>query len=485
MSLFYTVLSALLIPLTFSMGCACGSADDDDSDTAGDDDSASDDDANDDDVDDDTIDDDTIDDDANDDDANDDDTGDDDIDPRFKAGFAEVDITPVEPVKMAGYGTFFLSEDNCRWSTGVHDPLYARAVAFDDPTGGGPVLLVVLDLVGLVKNDVDIIAEDIAEATGLSPDNVIVASTHTHHGPDTIGIWGVLIPPISGRQAAVIESILTGAVEAGAAAWDARVPASFAFAAGEEAALHKNIIDDPDKTIDDTMTALFAYDEGGAMLGSVMNWAAHPTVMGEENTLVSADFPGVYSREMAEDFGGVHVFVNGLLGAMIQPDPRWVDADEWDEVETVGATLADDVGALLAVAEPIENPSIDFLANVTLESTLVNPVFALAGKLGLIARDIPPLGGTAYARISAFNVGPVVFGTLPGEYVPNYSGPLRTGMGGEAQMLIGLGQDWLGYILTPDQFATAPYAYETVLCPNPNIGDLTAAIYEQIQANRR
>src|SRR5436190_7619145 len=48
--------------------------------------------------------------------------------PRLRAGFGEVDITPQlgdKPVYMAGFG-------HGRQATGVHDRLYARAVVLTD-----------------------------------------------------------------------------------------------------------------------------------------------------------------------------------------------------------------------------------------------------------------------------------------------------------------------------------------------------------------
>jgi len=446
-----------------------------------------------DDDDDDNDDDDTIDDDTGDDDTADDDTGDDDVTPDddddtvsevFRAGFAQVDITPSVSVKLAGYDMFFLAERFCRWSTAVHDPLYAHAVAFDDPDGAAPVVFIVADLIGLFVNDIEIVQQGVAAATGLAPENVLVAATHTHHGPDTIGIWGVIIPPISGRQEKVIDAMLAGMIEAGVQAWVAREEATLAYAVGLEADLHKNTIDDPNRTIDDTMTVLAAYDADGNMLGTLTNWGAHPTVMGQDSTVISSDFAGVLYRLLGEELGGVHLFVNALVGAMIQPEPNWVDPDEWDEVEAVGRGLADDVHALLAEATPIDEPTIDFFASRACGVTLINPIFTLAGSLGLIARDLPALGETAWLNISSFNVGPVVFGTLPGELVPDYSTPLREAMDGEAQMLIGLGQDWVGYVLTPDQFASLPYWYESILCPNPQTGERIVATYEEIRETR-
>ena len=404
---------------------------------------------------------------------------------KIRVGFARVDVTPEVPVKLAGYGTFFFSEDNCRWSTGVHDPLFASAVAFDDPDGAAPVILIVLDLVGLMAGDIASIQQGIADALGIGERSVVVASTHTHHSPDTIGLWGIIIPPVSGRQEDVVQRILSGAVQAGIYAWNSRVPATLEWAVGEEADLHENIIfDDPARTIDDTMTLLAAYDEEQRLLGTLMNWACHPTVMGQKSTLISSDFAGAYYRLMGEEMEGTHIYVNGLLGAMIQPVPRWLNPDAWDEVDRVGRGLADDAQSLLAVAGRIDDPAIRFLEIREVPVRQENPLFILAESLGLIDREVPPLGEYAYIPMTTFAIGPVTFGTLPGEFVPDYSAILRNIMGGDAQVLIGLGMDWFGYALTPRQARDAAYLYERSLCPGPNTGEALVAVYREFYEQR-
>jgi len=397
------------------------------------------------------------------------------------AGFAAVDITPAAPVKMAGYGVYFLSESNCRWSTGVHDPLYARAAAFQN-TGRdrAAAVLIVLDLVGAMAEDVRTIQRGVAHPAGIAEDAVVVSCTHTHHGPDTIGLYGTVLPPMSGRDDEVVAGLLSGAIEAGRQAWENRAPCRLSYAVGQESRLHENrVYGDPDRTIDSAVTLLAAHDEEGRLAGTLMNWACHPTVMGAENTLLSADFPGAYYRIMAERLGGIHLFVNGAIGASIEPVERFLEPDRWDKVNEAGAILSDDAVALLDRAAFVTDPSLTFPDHRAVGITLENPVFSLAGLLGLIDRRIPPLGEKGTTWITSFALGPVRFGTLPGEYVPDYGLRLRELLGGEAQVVVGLGEDWIGYALTPEQYVKLDYLYERLLCPGPDAGRAVMAAYEE------
>ncbi len=167
----------------------------------------------------------------------------------LRAGFARVDVTPAVPVKLAGYGSALFSESACRWSTGVHDPLFAQAMAVEDRQGSA-VILIVLDNVGTITNEIVEIQDGIARELGIEAKHVLVSSTHTHHGPDTIGLWGVILPPESGRQEDVIDGIVRGAIRAGVDAWNGKVPARLEYGTGEESRVHFNkVFEDPDRVI--------------------------------------------------------------------------------------------------------------------------------------------------------------------------------------------------------------------------------------------
>src|SRR5438046_431847 len=81
---------------------------------------------------------------------------------------------------MAGFG-------NNRVATGVHDDLYGdcRALA----AGNDNLVMCASDLIGLFYDDVLKVREKVKSAApGVTA--VIVASTHDHEGPDTMGLWG-------------------------------------------------------------------------------------------------------------------------------------------------------------------------------------------------------------------------------------------------------------------------------------------------------
>ena len=449
--LFLVVMPAVLLLV------ACGQGDDDDDDSGDDDDAVDDDD-----------------------DDNDDDTA----PPLLKVGFSKVDITPEESVKMAGYGSFFLLEAACRWSKGVHDPLFAHAVAFEDADGDAAILIV-LDNVGTITTEIVKIQEAIAAQTGLPTKSILVAATHNHHGPDTIGLWGLLIPPRSGRDEDYIAEMVERSIQAGLTAWNSRVPATLKYAVGQDSRYHFNYVTrDPNALLDSTMTVLAAYDQAGSLIGSIMNWAAHPTVMRMTNREISADYPGAYYQAMEQELDGIHMYVNGAIGASVQPysaaDDGLYDDSTWEDWWEVGSALADTAQTLIEQGTEIDDTDLWLLETRELSIRLENIVFWLMGLVDLIPRPVPDLGEEGTTYMTTFALGPISFGTMPGEYVPNYSFEMRQVMGGDAQIIIGMGMDWVGYAIKPVQYTDFKYFYERFLCPSRFTGEELMNQYDEI-----
>src|SRR4030042_651323 len=77
----------------------------------------------------------------------------------FRAGIAKTDITPSIPVKLYGYAS------RKTYSEGVHDPLTARAVVFEN--GGKKFVLVSTDLGSYGSEVFTVFQKSIMEKFGL------------------------------------------------------------------------------------------------------------------------------------------------------------------------------------------------------------------------------------------------------------------------------------------------------------------------------
>jgi hypothetical protein len=78
---------------------------------------------------------------------------------------------------------------NNRPAKGVHDPLWARAIAFRN--NGVTVVMVSLDSIGIFHEKFIAIRKMIDPA--LHIDHVMFSSLHNHEAPDTMGIWSYSI----------------------------------------------------------------------------------------------------------------------------------------------------------------------------------------------------------------------------------------------------------------------------------------------------
>lgn len=115
---------------------------------------------------------------------------------EWKVGVARRDVTPTEPIWMAGYGA------RTSPSEGVEQPLWVRALAIEDEAGT-TVLLITLDVCG-IDRDLSLEIRDAIEAKhGLGRDRVVLACSHTHCGP-VIGRNLITMYPLDDAQRATI-----------------------------------------------------------------------------------------------------------------------------------------------------------------------------------------------------------------------------------------------------------------------------------------
>ena len=124
----------------------------------------------------------------------------------WKVGFARRQIAlpenSAEPLYIAGY--------NSAWEiAGVLDLCEARAVWLD--AGEGGVLLIGVDCIALDSGTVGEIRAAIGEIPGCIAINVF--ATHTHAGPDTLGLWGPT--GVNGKNSDYMKNLVAAAAEAG------------------------------------------------------------------------------------------------------------------------------------------------------------------------------------------------------------------------------------------------------------------------------
>ena len=371
----------------------------------------------------------------------------------FLAGFAAETITPDTAQWMAGY-------DFLRRSKGVHDGLYARALVFRQ--GDVKFAMVSLDLVGLNRWDVEKIK---ARVNGFRPDQILIACTHVHSGPDTMGMWG--LPPFyTGKDEKYMEKVYDGVIAAVLRAEDAAVPVSaFTAVYQMDPNLMYNMNEGEPK--DDTMGLMVFRDEEGETVATLINMTGHPEVLYGNNHVISADFPGVMYREVEKKYGGGAVLLNGALGSLISPNmdkPR-TELD-FDDVEAFGKKAAAQVDKGMELLEKEESPSISYRTS-HIRVLVENNIYVVLQRAGIIKRHVYE-GPSLITEVSVIEIGSAQFVTFPGEAYPKQGMNIRERQKPNS-FQVSLANDELGYLLYPEDYNSELYEYEAGLCPGPQL----------------
>lgn len=233
---------------------------------------------------------------------------------QWQAGVAVVDITPPPGYELAGYA---IREQG---ATGVLDHLYARALALAD--GATKVLLMTCDLLGMELDDVALLRHKIAARSGVLPNNIFIAASHTHSGPATMRTNG-----IGERDPAWVSALLEKMARTAERALQTLRPVHIAYATsmidiginrrGKIPEGSINPAPDPFGPVDRVLSAFFVRPLHARHPCTVFfSCGCHPTTLGPENRQVSADFPGAAVRFLQRSFGEdtVGLFANGAAG---------------------------------------------------------------------------------------------------------------------------------------------------------------------------
>jgi hypothetical protein len=229
-------------------------------------------------------------------------------DPTFGllAGAAKLEITPEPGCELMGYGA------RSGLATGIHDPLYARALALRQEEGPAAIL-VSADLCLLSPARCSAVRSEIARRTGRLASEVLLGCTHTHSGPDT-GLGAELgrrEPPL--YLAALFERLAA----AGVKAYEAAIPARARWLRAQaRIGRNRRRADGPE---DPELLVLHVEGAGGGTLAVLYHHGCHATVLGHDNLEISADWPGEASGRIEREAGGVAPF---LLGSHADVDPR-------------------------------------------------------------------------------------------------------------------------------------------------------------------
>jgi hypothetical protein len=355
----------------------------------------------------------------------------------MKIGYSQNVITPAldKPVYLAGFG-------NNRRATTIHDDLYVRALAIQ--TEQTTLVLVALDLIGFFRPDVQQVLQRVHESNPQL--QIIIASTHTHHGPDTMGLWGpddktcgVDMEYMSTLKQKIVDTIL--------ASLSTLQPASVKWTSVHVPGLAKNARNP--EIVDDELTLAQFIAADNKPLATLFNFPCHPEVLWEHNPNITSDYVGYLRDDVEKLTGAPCIFFAGALGGMMTPD---VKDHSFPEAEFMGKKLVEaGLASLSKVESQTSNVSIE---KKEIKAKLTNILYKLAFGRKLLP-DVRDKQGYVHSEVNLIKIGDLWFATVPGEMLPKLGLSLKKQLleaGAKVVGVIGLANDELGYILPTEDF---------------------------------
>ncbi len=241
----------------------------------------------------------------------------------LKVGVAQRTINPPIGIRAASWGAAKSSV-----ATGIHRDITTTAMAVLDDMGGSPLYLVTIDW-GWWQGVADDLAVrgKVIEGLGIAEDSLQLHLTHTHAGPNTASDVGELE---GGDLVAPYHRFATTSIiDACKEARDKATDAEITWAYGKcDLAVNRELpcgeVDivgfNPGESADDTLTLGRISDKSGRIIGTIVNYACHPTTLAWQNTDISPDFVGS-ARELVEKRTGVPMlFLQGASGDLAPRD---------------------------------------------------------------------------------------------------------------------------------------------------------------------
>jgi neutral ceramidase len=386
----------------------------------------------------------------------------------MKAGFAETVITPAEgKCLIAGY--------KLRWSTGVHDDLYASAVYLED--GDSNALLFGFDLLAMEAPFISRLKDSIQDALGLDKSHIFFTCTHTHEGPELRerkfrDNWEDDDEPLylDDYQRFLIDKVAQVASEAASrpqefdllvnrAYVDENMNRRFFLTNEQFVGIpgNKQLVPVAYEHTDRELGLIYFCARGTRRpFGAIVNYTMHPLTAGNTSTLISADVPGVVRDLIKESMECLTCYITGAAG---DNHPKGPEAG-FVETRRVGQVLATEAIKRRYDAFKIEDPiRLKCLTrSVPLRLRTLDEIrdIALAPQdenvLERLLRRVDKPGATVDVEFSLLAIGPVLFIGVPGELVAELGSVLKWFSPFKRTYIMYQATDSLDYIAHPNAY---------------------------------
>ena len=286
------------------------------------------------------------------------------------AGAATAILTPQDSVFLFGYPHV------PRLSTGVHDQL--ETVALFLRHDNEKVLFIANDLIFVGKQLANEVRRRLYIKTGVPMGAIAITATHTHSGPVVLDcVSNSADPVVPNADPSYLEWVAGSMVEAGCAAVRSAKPAEVGLAVARADGVGTNRHDPAGPADPEVPVLVVRALADHRPLACMLAYAMHPTVLHEDSTLISGDFPH-FTRQYLRAQGVLpkHCPILYHNGASGNQSPRHVTRENtFTEARRLGEKLG------MAIAGVI--PGIAY--------TQALPLRARSTHVALQMRAFPPI----------------------------------------------------------------------------------------------
>ncbi len=392
-------------------------------------------------------------------------------------------------VYLAGFG-------QKRLATGKHDDLWARTIVLEQ--GATRIAIVSIDVIGYYSEasyyGLNHVWKYLDPKLGVQ--EILLASTHSHEGPDTIGAWGHgalndgKYPKYLRFLDQQIAKSITQALRNTQPA-RLKLAVTNANAAPRLAGLQTRTSGRPPKFFDEELRVMQFVGAKNKTIATLINWNTHPESMEDKNTVLTSDFCHSIRETVEQSLGGTAVYINGAIGAAEiigdtnhkNDDRATFDGKTYD-LPAIFHDTPKMFERSMAIGRDVGKAALDILAQgewsksstltvkkADLHCPMDNDAYLMAAKIGVFDTMKVPADGsqtTFNTTIYALTIGDAQVVTTPGELFPElYYGvaengrkdcpaadtgaprepAIRAAMTGKYRFMFGLCPDEFGYIV--------------------------------------
>ncbi|HYF37725.1 MAG TPA: hypothetical protein VD994_20655 [Prosthecobacter sp.] len=414
----------------------------------------------------------------------------------WQAGVAKVDITPDEPVPLAGYG------GKTRLSERVEHPIWLKALALRDDAGATSVM-VTADLVGLSVKMVDRIAKAALEKHGVERARLILNYSHNHSCPvteDVLWLYYEFTPEEAALRDRYTERLYRQYEEVIGKAIASLAPAELAFEQGlAGVAVNRRRARPEGRKLGgqvDHDVPVLAVRVAGQVKAIAFGYSCHTTALG--GLSINGDYAGFAQLELEKSFpGAVAMFVQNCGGdANPLPRIRGKDAEATELAGMYGKILAEAVrqvmaGKMISVPGPLRVAMTETelflqpgLSLEELKQRVPNLSAMPKREFEHFIRQYQELGSLpdrVRYPVQAWYFGPeLTLIALTGETVVDYSLKFKAAYGWDSTWVCGYNNDLLSYVPSLRVLKEGGYEGVTGMYEYGHRAPYTEAVEDQI-----